>query len=475
MRRFLINGLLLLALSAGFLAWAQEVPYTELSPAMLEELNTKLREALAPLGPQPYKGVVIRGCVVRDGSYDIAVWLLKQSDFEELTGITVDIQLLEFEEKVMQQKVDFMGHTGMYDIVSVDQPQLGEYAEAGWIIPLDSFINDPRFPDPQINDIIPSLLDTCGTWNGKIYAFPGPSYGNLLGYRKDIFIAAGIVDWDGTPIPPVTWTEYLYYGRKIREMFPDMFAAVMQARKGEYLSYDVGTYLWEWGAGYINGCDVYYPEYPKYRVLWDTPQALAALKFYKQLYEELAPPETITYDIAGFVSAMQSGKVAMGVLIQEAVGTPLEDPRYSKVAGQMLYAPVPGKVNPDGSITRVSHIGGENVAINADSRNKEAAYLVARFLVGPELAAAYSYLGGKPFRYSHFTPEAIARYPWLAAQLHNIETGKARPKIPEYPQVSDIFSAAFHAVLSGQAELEPAMRAAAAQANALLAEIYGGK
>ncbi len=424
------------------------------------------------LAEKPYAGVTINVVLVRDHSHEVAVKLLHDSDFEETTGIKVKVSLLEFEEMVQAEKIDFLAGTGTYDVVGLDQPQVGEYVQGGWIIPLTDFINNAKLPDPQIDDFIPSVLDTCGMYQGKIYALPVSTYGNLLGIRADLFTESGLVDWDGTPLPPVTWEEYLLYGKKLMKDHPGIYAHVMQARKGEYLSYDVGTILWEFGIGYINGDDVHIEKYPKMRVLWDKPEGIAALEFYKKVYEELAPAETINYDIARFVAAMQSGKIAMGVLIQESVGEPLEDPKYSKVAGKMAYAQVPGKKHPDGSLSRVSHIGGVAACVNADSRNKEAAYLVARYLSGPEIAAAYSLAGGKPYRLSHFTEEALAKFPWLGAQLDNIKNGKARPKIPEYPIVSDIFSAAYHSVLSGDAKLVPTMKEAAAQANKVLAEAY---
>lgn len=424
------------------------------------------------LAQRPYDGVVINIAVVRDHSHEVALRLLHESDFEETTGITVRESLLEFEEMVQAEKIGFLAGTGTYDLVGIDQPQIGEYAQNGWVKPMDEYIADPSLPDPQIEDIIPSVLDTCGTWDGQIYALPVSTYGNLFGYRVDLFEASGLVDWDGRALPPVTWEEYLWYGEKLMEDNPGMYAAVMQARKGEYLSYDVGTTLWEFGSGYINGDDVYIEDYPMMRVIWDKPEGLAALAFYKEVYERLAPPETINYDIARFVAAMQSGNIAMGVLIAEAVGEPLEDPQYSRVAGKMAYAQVPGKKQPDGSLVRISHIGGVSLAINSDSRHPEAAYLVARYLSGPEIAAEYSLAGGKPYRFSHFTEEAMAKFPWLGPQQDNIANGNARPKIPEYPAVSDIFSTAFHRVLSGDGELVAVMTAAAAEANALLAEAY---
>lgn len=417
----------------------------------------------------PYAGTTVKVLTVRELSDEIEFDLLHKSDFEKVTGIKVEESLVDFEEMVQASKMDFLAGTGTYDVVGIDQPSLGEYVENGWIVPIDEYLG---LKDPDLDDLFPPVLDFC-KYDGKLYGLPSYTYGNMLGFRKDLFEKAGLVDFAGRAIPPVTWEEYVMYGEKLMSQNPGTFAACLQARKGEYLSYDVGTYLWEWGAGYINGSDVDYEGLPKMRVLWNTPEGIAALKFYNEtIYRKLSPPETINYDIAHFIEAVRSGKIAMAVLIQEAVGAPLEDPAFSKVVGKFAYGPVPGKKMPDGSLKRVSHMGGNIHGINVDSRNKEAAYLVLEYLGGKELAKDFTRLGGKPFRFSHMDEEAYAQYPELAAQVTNLLYGMSRPNVREYPAVSEILSTGYHRVLSGEAPLVETLNNVCDEANELLKKAY---
>jgi len=412
------------------------------------------------------EGVRITICAIQDISTQTAVALLKESDFEERTGITVEANLLEFAPMVQAHKMDFMSGAGNYDLVAIDQPSLGLYVTSGWVDSLDSYVSDESLPSIDREDLIPALLGPCGIWEDSLYAIPMGSYGNLFGYRTDLLKEAGFVDSSGNPKSPASFQEFYEYAKKLNNP-PDVYATALYAHKGEYLSYDMGSYLWSWGAGFINGSDVNLKDWPQYHVAWDTPQGLEALKFYVNLYKEgLAPKDSLNYDHTRFTEAFQVGKVAMGLMIGEAVGEPMENPDKSKVVGLMAYATMPGKTQADGSISPpIPHIGAHSLAINNDSKHKKEAFMVLEFLTGKGISKEYILRGGKPFRFSHFFDEAYKKYPHMPATRENMPTGKCRPNIPEYPAVSEIFSTALHVALSGEGDVEELMKAAAEKAN----------
>jgi ABC-type glycerol-3-phosphate transport system substrate-binding protein len=267
--------------------------------------------------------------------------------------------------------------------------------------------------------------------------------------------------------PPKTFAEFYEDAKKVNDP-PKLYGTALFAHKGEYLAADMAPLLWSWGAGYINGSDVDLPNVKPYHVAWDTPEGIAALKYYARFYKEgLTPVDTLNYDHVRFTEAFQVGKVAMGLMIGEAVGEPMENPDKSKVVGKMDYTPFPGKKRADGSVTPpMPMIGAHSLAINKDSRNKKEAFLVLQFLTSKAIGQEYILRGGKPFRQSHFFPEAFEKFPSLKAYAGNIPTGKCRPNIPEYPAVSEIFTTAFHRALAQKdADIEKIMKEAAQKAN----------
>ncbi len=404
---------------------------------------------------QRHAGTTIRMVGLRDISHEVALQDLKE--FEERTGIKVEVNLLELDEMVQAEKMDFMAEAGTYDVITVDQPSLGEYVLSGWLWPLTEFLENPDLPDVQIGDIIPAILNGC-TWENTIYAIPMGSYGNLFGYRTDLFEEAGIQK------PPETWEEFLEYAQKLTK--GDVYGTILYAKRGEYLSYDVGSYLWSFGSGYISDDK---------KVLFNNKEGIEALTFYSDLLlkYKVAPISCLNYGHAEFTQAMAGGVAAMALMIQESIGEPMEDPKTSNVVGKMAYSVIPGKELPDGTIRKVPHIGSHNLAISKYSRNKEAAFLLIQFLTAKERGLQYMMAGGKPFRFSHFEyPEVVEKYPYLKASSESLPIGRMRPNIPEYPAVSELFSTAFHKVLSGQATLEPAINQAALEATEILRKAY---
>ncbi|MDM8539443.1 sugar ABC transporter substrate-binding protein [Desulfococcaceae bacterium HSG9] len=408
------------------------------------------------------KNVNITICALQDVSAQTALALLHESDFEEKTGITVKANLLEFAPMVQAHKMDFKSGAGRYDLVAVDQPSLGLYVTSKWIEPLESFVKDDSLPGIDRDDIMEALLTPAGTWKGSLYAIPMGSYGVLFGYRTDVLKAAGIE-------APKTFQEY-YKAAKAVNAPPNIYGTALFAHKGEYLAADMAPFLWAWGAGYINGSDIERDDIPKYHVAWDTPEGLAALKFYARFYREgLVPKDTLKYDHARYTESFQVGKVAMGIMIGEAVGEPMENPDESSIPGKMAYSPIPGKALADGTVSPPTPmIGAHSLAINKDSKHKKEAYMVLQFLTGKGISKDYILRGGKPFRFSHFFDEAYKKYPHMTATRNNMPTGKCRPNIPEYPAVSDIFTTAFHGALSHGGDdkiVEVVMKAAAQKAN----------
>jgi multiple sugar transport system substrate-binding protein len=281
----------------------------------------------------------------------------------------------------------------------------------------------------------------------------------LLAYRTDVLSAAGL----GVPR---TFAEFISHARAVNSP-PKLFGTALFAHEGEYITADSAPFLWSWGAGLINGCDVDLPDRPAYRAAWDTPEGIAALEFYASLYEEgLAPPDTLEYDHERYVGAFQSGKVAMGIMPAEGVGPPMEDPSASKVIGKIAYANLPGKVRADGTLEPPRPgLGAHSLAISRHSKHPREAFQVLQFLTGAAIGPDYIRQGGRPFRSSHFTKEALKQFPFMAAMKEGMATGRCRPNIPEYPAVSAVFFTAFHSALSHKAKVGDVMRAAAQKAN----------
>ena len=164
------------------------------------------------------------------------------------------------------------------------------------------------------------------------------------------------------------------------------------------------------------------------------------MEFYADLVlkHKVVPPGTINYGHPEFTQAFQTRLAAMGNMIQETVGEPLEDPKVSKVGGKIAYSVVPGKKQSDGTVLHTPAICSHSFGINNHSKNKAAAFCAIHLMTTQ--GVDYMLAGGRPTRKSHFAKEVLEKYPVMEAMSKSLPFAVMRPNIQEYPSVSEIFS-----------------------------------
>src|SRR5690606_39091562 len=163
--------------------------------------------ALSPVGAaawsleeaaKPYSGTTVDVFFLLRPGYEAAKQMLPE--FEEKTGIKVNITDLPYENALGEQVRDFVAG-GDLDIALIDLVWIGNFAENEWIVPAEKFINNPELADPELDldDFFPLTLDAFGTWNDQLYGLPFDNYSGLLFYNRCMLEEAG---FDG---PPQTW------------------------------------------------------------------------------------------------------------------------------------------------------------------------------------------------------------------------------------------------------------------------------
>jgi len=81
----------------------------------------------------------------------------------------------------------WLSGTGAYDIVTYDVGWKAEWADSGYIIPLDDYIaaSDPN--EIQFEDLHPALIETATRFRGKVYGLPYYTFTMGYFYRYDLF------------------------------------------------------------------------------------------------------------------------------------------------------------------------------------------------------------------------------------------------------------------------------------------------
>ena len=89
------------------------------------------------------------------------------------------------------------------DVYRVDVPWVPEFAEPGWLLPLDG-----RLATPADETFLPGALQG-GRYRGELYALPISLKGNMLFFRKDLLAKHGFE-------PPRTLKELAHQARTIQ-------------------------------------------------------------------------------------------------------------------------------------------------------------------------------------------------------------------------------------------------------------------
>jgi multiple sugar transport system substrate-binding protein len=310
MKRLLLSALAAFGLAAAAMSFA--------GTAGAEEWS--LEKAAAP-----YKGTELNVIFLDRPGYRAIIKLLPE--FEKKTGIKVNYEIVPYENTREKEVLDF-NSGGTLTMALVDLVWIGEFAENGWIVPIDKFTSDASITDPKLNlkGFFPLLLDAFGSWGGKVYGLPFDNYSGLLFYNKCQLKDAGFDK------PPETWDDLLkVYAPKLTNPDKKQYAFALQSLRGETQSADsFMRVLWPFGGSLLN---------KEFKSNLLSPESQAGLKFRQDLMKYM-PPGVVSYDHAEAVNALAQGQVSM-ITEWSAFYSTLVDPKTSKIVDCLAVAPEP--------------------------------------------------------------------------------------------------------------------------------------
>ncbi len=147
-------------------------------------------------------------------------FIARLPEFTKQTGIEVTYDVVPEQNYFDKLTIDLSSGQGAYDAYMTGAYMIWQYAPAGWMEPLEKYINDPNLtsPDYDFNDIIENLRQ-ADQWDlqpgaehlgkGSQWAIPWGFETNALMYRKDIFEQQGIK-------PPKTLDELVATAKKLK-------------------------------------------------------------------------------------------------------------------------------------------------------------------------------------------------------------------------------------------------------------------
>lgn len=414
---------LMLLVVAGFpeLGLAQRLGAEGWNPEVVsrgEGVPPRVAKACTP-GKCPFAGQTVT--IVAGNTMARSVHELKQ-EYEEATGARLNVVELPVDEHFASFISDATNRGGKYDVSIAGAWWLGELVEGGFVIPLDRYYNDPRFPKWDIDDVLPAPRRLL-TYGGKLYMVANDHDGQVMYYRRDLLAnprhQREFQRRYGYPLRvPQTWEEF----RNVAEYFdgqdlnddgvPD-HGVTMALGIGKQAMFHFLSMSAPFVIGPTNP-QLYWFDPQSMAPLIESPGHVRALEMFTSLVR-FGPKEMLRWDLGRAWDYFLAGRAALTFSWAD-VGALAQQPG-SAVRGKVGVAPLPGTteyysiakhrwVKVDG-INKVGNTVGGSWAgvISRSSKAPEAAYYLLALMATKEKSRVYAARGWDgidPGRRSHF-------------------------------------------------------------------------
>lgn len=380
--------------------------------------------------------------LLNDDNYFVAMrnmW----SDFRNDFGKRSSFDLQRLPDLYANARRTFSELAPRYDVVAINMPWLGEFAERRELAPLNNLLTDAAI-NPL--DFHPSVWGT-GNWKGTQYGIPLYCTIEILAARKDLFEARGMSF-------PKTFDETIAAARHFHDPANDFYGIAWNGQRGMPIANSFMFFLAACRTTVIemplrNQESWSFDTFEQLKLQIDTEDALEVIEYMKQL-AEVSPPDIANMDWERRIHYFMSGQTALAYCWTMRAAR-FEHELSSRVARRVAYLPPPSR-----RMRRVSApVGGFLLTIPSyvePVRQKQIINAIA-WMVSPE-AMKERVKNGFPVapRFSVCAdPEALASSPIVSmvdrmARKNELVTW-ARPPIPQFNLIERTLGEEIHDIV----------------------------
>jgi multiple sugar transport system substrate-binding protein len=358
-------------------------------------------------------------------------------EWSKQTGGKLTLDAVPYENLHDKQALT-LGGASDYDIVYVHPSWFGEFAQAGYLAPIDSYLSDAKRNPPGFSaaSYLPNVL-AQGKYDGKQYCLPDFVSTVVVGYRTDLFSQAGI------PAPKNT-DDVLAAAAKLNGK-NGVSGIVMPGKATGAVADVFGSLLTAQGNWW------YGPDGKKSTL--DPKAATKALDFYTEAAKS-TPTGLLNMAVDDAATVAAQGKAAIVVDTTPALSA-LEDSAKSTTAGKWAYVPLTvGSGKPGGELIYW------NWCIAANSENKSAAYSFLQYYTDTaqqaKVAVAAGTLGATADFYDD--KDVTAKLPFLPAVNSALENSNPQPSVASWPAIQNTIETTIQKAIQGQTSNDQAVK-----------------
>ncbi len=379
-------------------------------------------------------------------------------EFEKSTGIHVKLEGVSYNAMHAEMVNASITHSSTFDVLTPDAMWISEFADNGWIVPLNKYIHADR-AQVQPRNLIPNVVWSLDEWNGQLYTLPIAAYGMDVLYRTDVFKALHL------RMPPTTlkgnawwtWAQYLKDVKAINGKTVNghkLYGTVVAGQQPSPIVHMYTQLAASVGARWFKAFPA--AAHWNFAPTINSSANVRAMTMFKELYH-YSPPSSDNMNWFEAGTAFAQGHVGMmywwtpyNYLVDKA-GYEVSQP--SPIVGKYAVGVLPRMPG----VKQTTSIGGYGLAISAFSHKKAAAFKFIAWATSAQTEAQMALQRGYQYddfaRYSLYkSPSLIAHYPWLPTQLKVMESGNGkavRPPIPIYYTLEGLYGTALNQMIRG--------------------------
>jgi multiple sugar transport system substrate-binding protein len=361
------------------------------------------------------------------------------STWSKDTGGSLAINAVPYDNLESKQALALAGPGGL-DILQVQPLWFGQFAKAGYLKPLNSYMSNSKMNPPgySASSWQKNILD-LGKYKGNQYCLPDFVSSFIVAYRKDIFAKNNLA-------APKTISDVEADAKALNGKDGVYGVSIPGKAAGSPVEM-MSALLNGVGAWWINSAG---------KPALDVGKATTALTAYQNL-AKYAPPGILDYHVDQIGVAAAQGKVAMAITSSpslqgvEAAGSPTK--------GDWGYAPIAFDASkPAGEITYWEW------CVSSKSQHPEAAYSFLQWYTDGQQQAqvakvGWTFGGTKDF----YTQPAVKSLPIYDAVSKALTNASPMPNLSDWPQAQDAVQTIIQKVITNQ--MTPAQGASAMSAS----------
>lgn len=372
------------------------------------------------------------------------------ADFEEDTGIHVDLQTLSWDDIRLKLVTGLVAGTAPADVTEFDWSWTGQFAAAGWYMPLNDVIDPATVEDIGVTKIF--------TVDGDILGIPYTNDFRVMLINKAQFAEAGITE------PPKTLDELVADAKKIKD------AGIVEYPIGLPLSATEGASTSWYLLTKAFGGELFDADF---KPLFTSPDSAGykALEFELMLLEEgLVDPAAVSLTDSQINDSMFSqGQTSVMISGEPGRLGQMNDPDQSKVAGNVEAILVPTASGETRSFGLPEALG-----IPESSQNKEAAIEFIKWFTSKDFQEENYKNGFLPTRTSVLSAVnetgVMHSGDVLVEQSTTVEPLFQQGTPQWYPEFSSAVNTSINSAAKGQITVEQAMQNIADAAEQAMAQ-----